>query len=157
MGNRTGLTTYQKEGRFFMKKQKTVSWIVAIVVVLALVIAGTKLYELMFGGAVKVQTADIISAIAQMKVQLIIGAVILIAGIVIFIIGCRKKEEGTKASDTADDQLSDDDYYVVQKGETLAGISQKLYGDTSHVKAICKMNGLSDGNLIYIGQKLLLP
>ena len=96
MGNRTGLTTYQKEGRFFMKKQKTVSWIVAIVVVLALVIAGTKLYELMFGGAVKVQTADIISAIAQMKVQLIIGAVILIAGIVIFIIGCRKKEEGTK-------------------------------------------------------------
>ena len=45
----------------------------------------------------------------------------------------------------------------VQKGETLAGISQKLYGDTSHVKAICKMNGLSDGNLIYIGQKLLLP
>ena len=30
-------------------------------------------------------------------------------------------------------------------------------GDTSHVKAICKMNGLSDGNLIYIGQKLLLP
>ena len=71
--------------------------------------------------------------------------------------GSVKKEEGTKASDTADDQLSDDDYYVVQKGETLAGISQKLYGDTSHVKAICKMNGLSDGNLIYIGQKLLLP
>lgn len=71
--------------------------------------------------------------------------------------GSVKKEEGTKGSDTADDQLSDDDYYVVQKGETLAGISQKLYGDTSHVKAICKMNGLSDGNLIYIGQKLLLP
>jgi nucleoid-associated protein YgaU len=53
--------------------------------------------------------------------------------------------------------LTDKDYYVVQKGETLAGISKKLYGDTSHVKAICKMNGLSDGNLIYIGQKLLLP
>lgn len=46
----------------------------------------------MFGGAVKVQTADIISAIAQMKLQLIIGAVILIAGIVILIIGLKKDE-----------------------------------------------------------------
>lgn len=50
----------------------------------------------MFGGAVKVQTADIISAIAQMKLQLIIGAVILIAGIVILIIGLRKKDENLK-------------------------------------------------------------
>ena len=71
--------------------------------------------------------------------------------------GTVKKAEGTTTSETSDGQLSDQDYYVVQKGETLAGISQKLYGDTSHVKAICKMNGLSDGNLIYIGQKLLLP
>ena len=71
--------------------------------------------------------------------------------------GTVKKAEGTTTSDAAEEQLSDQDYYVVQKGETLAGISQKLYGDTSHVKAICKMNGLSDGNLIYIGQKLLLP
>ncbi|WP_448863174.1 LysM peptidoglycan-binding domain-containing protein [Dorea sp.] len=68
-----------------------------------------------------------------------------------------KKSEATKTSDKAEAQLSDQDYYVVQKGETLAGISKKLYGDTTHVKAICKMNGLSDGNLIYIGQKLLLP
>ena len=71
--------------------------------------------------------------------------------------GTVKKAEKTTTQDAANDQLTDRDYYVVQKGETLAGISQKLYGDTSHVKAICKMNGLSDGNLIYIGQKLLLP
>ena len=71
--------------------------------------------------------------------------------------GTVKKAEGRTTSETSDEQLSDQDFYVVQKGETLAGISQKLYGDTSHVKAICKMNGLSDGNLIYIGQKLLLP
>ena len=38
-----------------------------------------------------------------------------------------------------------------QNSETVA------YGDTGHVEAICKMNGLSDGNLIFIGQKLLLP
>ncbi len=47
--------------------------------------------------------------------------------------------------------------YIVQKGDTLATISQKTYGDANHVDAICKMNGLEDGNLIYIGQKLLLP
>ena len=71
--------------------------------------------------------------------------------------GTVKKSEEAKVSKEEESQLTDKDYYVVQKGETLAGISKKLYGDTSHVKAICKMNGLSDGNLIYIGQKLLLP
>lgn len=58
---------------------------------------------------------------------------------------------------TIQEELSEDDYYVVKKGDTLDSISVKLYGDASHVTAICKMNGLSDGNLIYIGQKLLLP
>nr|WP_288723299.1 LysM peptidoglycan-binding domain-containing protein [uncultured Sellimonas sp.] len=47
--------------------------------------------------------------------------------------------------------------YTVQKGDTLASISKKIYGDLSQVNAIKKMNGLSNGNLIYIGQKLLLP
>ena len=47
--------------------------------------------------------------------------------------------------------------YVVKKGDTLDTISLKIYGNTGHVEAICKMNGLSDGNLIFIGQKLLLP
>lgn len=47
--------------------------------------------------------------------------------------------------------------YIVEQGDTLAIISQKAYGDISHVDAICRMNGLTDGNLIYIGQKLLLP
>lgn len=50
-----------------------------------------------------------------------------------------------------------EDIYIVEKGDTLAQISRKVYGDTGHVDAICRMNGLSDGNLIFIGQKLLLP
>ena len=50
-----------------------------------------------------------------------------------------------------------EDYYVVQKGDTLDLISKKLYGTTSETDAICRMNGLKDGNLIFIGQKLLLP
>lgn len=58
---------------------------------------------------------------------------------------------------TVQEQLGEEEYYIVQKGDTLDSISIKIYGDTSHVKAICKMNGLSDGNFIYIGEKLLLP
>lgn len=50
-----------------------------------------------------------------------------------------------------------DGVYIVEQGDTLAIISRKMYGDISHVDSICAMNGLEDGNLIYIGQKLLLP
>lgn len=54
-------------------------------------------------------------------------------------------------------QEMSEDIYVVEKGDTLAKISKKIYGDIGHVDAICRMNGLKDGNLIFIGQKLLLP
>ena len=52
---------------------------------------------------------------------------------------------------------SDGSYYTVKKGDTLDGISKKMYGTTGHVDEICRLNGLRDGNLIIIGQKLLLP
>ena len=72
--------------------------------------------------------------------------------------GAPEEQGGTvPETSTIQEQLSEDDYYVVKKGDTLDTISIKLYGDSSHVEALCKMNGLSDGNLIYIGQKLLLP
>lgn len=63
------------------------------------------------------------------------------------------------AVDTADvqSQSGDDNYYIVQKGDTLDKISIKIYGNRKSVDAICRMNGLTDGNLIIIGQKLLLP
>ena len=50
-----------------------------------------------------------------------------------------------------------DGVYIVEEGDTLAIISRKMYGDVTHVDAICRMNGITDGNLIYVGQKLLLP
>lgn len=72
------------------------------------------------------------------------------------------------AADTGDVQTGDtgvsiqegesgEEYYTVQRGDTLDKISLKLYGTTDEAEAICKMNGLTDGNLIFIGQKLLLP
>lgn len=69
------------------------------------------------------------------------------------------KTDTNSGGDTAASTMKEmsEDIYIVEKGDTLARISKKVYGDTSHVDAICKMNGLSDGNLIFIGQKLLLP
>ena len=68
-------------------------------------------------------------------------------------------ETGQGSDETAVSTMQEmsEDIYIVQKGDTLAKISKKVYGDSSHVDAICRMNGLSDGNLIFIGQKLLLP
>ena len=47
--------------------------------------------------------------------------------------------------------------YIVKEGDTLEKISRKEYGDITHIDAICELNKLEDGNLIFIGQKLLLP
>lgn len=65
--------------------------------------------------------------------------------------------ENPTAQENPNAQENQEELYTVQKGDTLASISKKVYGDTGHVDAICRMNGLEDGNLIFIGQKLLLP
>jgi len=58
---------------------------------------------------------------------------------------------------TIQEQLREENYYTVEKGDTLDSISIKTYGNSGKVDEICRMNGLEDGNLIFIGQKLLLP
>lgn len=65
-------------------------------------------------------------------------------------------EESGQASLSAS-QNGSDGVYIVEEGDTLAIISRKMYGDVDHVDSICRMNGIADGNLIYVGQKLLLP
>ena len=67
----------------------------------------------------------------------------------------KEEEEPEKTISTI--QEMSENIYIVEQGDTLAKISKKIYGDVGHVDAICQMNGLSDGNLIFIGQKLLLP
>lgn len=64
------------------------------------------------------------------------------------------EQENNQTEGTKDGQ---EQYYVVQRGDTLATISRKLYGDASYADAIARMNGITNGNFIYIGQKLLLP
>lgn len=68
-----------------------------------------------------------------------------------------EKTDDTQESDADLETAVTENSYTVQKGDTLASISKERYGTVSYVDAICKMNGLEDGNLIFVGQKLLLP
>lgn len=48
-------------------------------------------------------------------------------------------------------------YYIVKKGDSLVGISKKLYGTAAKARKICELNGIDDMDMIYAGQKLELP
>lgn len=48
-------------------------------------------------------------------------------------------------------------YYVIQKGDTLAKISIKVYNTKDMVSKICEANAIEDVDKIFIGQKILLP
>ena len=47
--------------------------------------------------------------------------------------------------------------YTIQRGDTITKISIKTYGSTDKVREICELNHLSVNDLIYPGQKILLP
>jgi LysM repeat protein len=65
--------------------------------------------------------------------------------------GDADSQEGTQ---TAQDETK---YYTVVSGDTLAGISYKLYNTYTKVKKIMELNNIEDQNFIYIGQKLIVP
>ena len=48
-------------------------------------------------------------------------------------------------------------YYTVEMGDTLAGISYKLYNSANYIKKIMKLNNIEDENVIIAGQKLIVP
>lgn len=47
--------------------------------------------------------------------------------------------------------------YTIQKGDTITKISLSNYGSTDKIKDICELNHMSEKDLIYPGQKILLP
>lgn len=47
--------------------------------------------------------------------------------------------------------------YQVQMGDTLLGICRARYGSEDMVEEICELNGLEDGDKIYVGQTIVLP
>lgn len=47
--------------------------------------------------------------------------------------------------------------YTIKKGDTLYKISKRYYGDGKYASAIAFYNGISNANIIYIGDVLRLP
>ena len=47
--------------------------------------------------------------------------------------------------------------YIVQSGDTLAGICKRYYGDISRMEEVKGVNQIPDENWIYAGQELYLP
>lgn len=48
-------------------------------------------------------------------------------------------------------------YYVVQKGDNLESICQKIYQTTAMMEKMCEVNGIKNSDEIYEGQCLTLP
>lgn len=48
-------------------------------------------------------------------------------------------------------------YYIVKAGDSLAGISYRLYNSANYISIIKELNNIEDEDMIYIGQKLIVP
>lgn len=48
-------------------------------------------------------------------------------------------------------------YYVVQAGDSLAGICRKIYHTTAMMDELCELNNIDDADAIFAGQRLILP
>lgn len=49
------------------------------------------------------------------------------------------------------------EYYIIEKGDTLADICRRYYGDTNRLNELCDVNHIEDRDHILYGQKILLP
>lgn len=69
-----------------------------------------------------------------------------------------KKQETEETEETISADLTQKPlYYIVQKGDTLASISRKMYLSDQYTKQIAWANNLENENEIYEGQKILIP
>lgn len=67
-------------------------------------------------------------------------------------------QEGQAADAAAQERgLTANGSYVVQNGDTLSKISKRVYGNTSQIDDICRLNNLQLSDIIYPGQIILLP
>jgi nucleoid-associated protein YgaU len=67
---------------------------------------------------------------------------------------------GEGDGDTADQTSSAPEgsrTYVVENGDTLNGIAQKMYGDTNRSSLIVQANGLNREFPLQVGQELIIP
>lgn len=76
-------------------------------------------------------------------------------------IDSKKNDTTTKGDDSDTKETSSGStevkYYEVQKGDSLVEISFKLYNSGDYVSKIMELNGIEDMDMIYYGQKLIVP
>lgn len=48
-------------------------------------------------------------------------------------------------------------YYEIEEGDTLMSISLKLFDSPNYVNEIMEANGLQEGDIIYTGEKIIIP
>ena len=68
-----------------------------------------------------------------------------------------EKKEDAKPVKTAKNDENQINYYIVVEGDSLAGISYKLYKTYTKVNKIMELNNITNQDLIYVGQKLIVP
>jgi len=75
-----------------------------------------------------------------------------------------EKPENNEVTKADDDEESTQEvvqeevkYYTVQAGDTLAGISYKLYNSANYITKIMELNNIENVDLIYAGQRLIVP
>ncbi len=69
--------------------------------------------------------------------------------------------ENTESADHTEDSLPADtqpvNYYEIEEGDTLMSISLKLFGSPDYVDEIMEANHLGEGDIIYTGEKIVIP
>ncbi len=69
----------------------------------------------------------------------------------------QKEEDNSEKPDKDKVVKAEVKYYTVQNGDTLADISYKLYHTYTKVQKIMDLNKIEDQDVIYVGQKLIVP
>lgn len=65
--------------------------------------------------------------------------------------------KNTSQKDNSKESAKEVKYYTVVSGDSLAGIAYKLYNSANYISIIKELNNIEDENMIYIGQKLIVP
>ena len=61
-----------------------------------------------------------------------------------------------KDDEPYEDAVENEDFYIVQKGDTLWGIAERFLGDGTLYKLIQQINGMGNSTMVYPGMMLLL-
>ena len=69
-----------------------------------------------------------------------------------------KREDGSKsAKESVATMTQNYSFYIVKNGDSLSRISEKIFSSVKYVDEIKQLNNIENEDMIYEGQKLLLP